>query len=159
MSEKVDISIPLSVITDKLYKSLASSGEPNAALIAKKIIENLELTEMGLSHLLQAYLGVEEQTPWVVGDECMVDPSEIHGWTCDVPKMREKGMLHKGYIKGKIKEIDFRKKKAINFEFEGVYITSAKIEEIRTLTQTVKISKLKSDQDLVLVRPDMAELL
>lgn len=154
MSKTVEIMVSLATIQEKLQDSLRKSGDPNADLIARKIIENLELTEMGLSQLLQAYLGIEEKTPWVVGDECLVDPEKIHRWNWDEDASIKKYPLHKGCIKGKIKELDLRKRSSVVFEFPAVSSGTEKI-----VTQRLNLDDIKSDLELTLVRPDMAELL
>lgn len=154
MKNQIDITVSIDVIYNKLYTTFSKAGEPQAEMLTRKIIENLKLTEMGISQLFQAYLGMEEQTPWVVGDECLINPESVSSWNWDKAATIEKYPLYKDHIKTKIKEIDFRKKRAVVIEFDGFYGGKEK-----KIAERVYLDDLKTDTDLALMRPDLAKLL
>ena len=109
MNKQVEITVSIDVIYNKLYTTFSKAGEPQAALLATKIIENLELTEMGISQLFQAYMGMEEVTPWVVGDECLVHPDDISSWNWDKPGTIEKYPLYKDHVRERLKILTFER--------------------------------------------------
>ena len=158
--EPVEIQIPIKLIQERLTNALVKGGEENGVLISKMIIENLEPTDMGISQMIMAFMGMEETTNWVVGDECMVHPDRISTWECDKEEMIKRGhSIHKDHIKGKIKNIDLRKKYAVTFEFNSLYKSSTGEITERKATQPTRLVDLKSDDDLKLVRPDLAGLM
>ena len=160
MKKSTEIYIPIKLIQERLTKALVKGGEENAVLISKMIIKNLEHSDVGISQLTMAFMGMEETTNWVIGDECMVHPDRISTWECDTKEMLEKGhSIHKGHVKGVIKSIDMQKKYNVAFEFQGLYKSSTGDIVERKITQPLKLEDLKSDEDLKLVRPDIASLI
>lgn len=157
MKKDIEIQISLDVIKQKLKIALEKGGEPHAELVTKIMVENLELTEMGISQLLMAFMGIERQISWVVGDECMVHPDKITSYSWERDLTEKAVPFYKGYVKGKILTIDLRKKKSITFGFTGIYSTNS--TAVSDLKHDVTVSDLKSDDDLKLVRPDLASLM
>ena len=158
MDKQVEIPISLSIIKDRLKNIFKSGGEPYPDLVTDVIIDNLETTEKGLTQLLLAFMGIQEKTAWVVGDECMVYPDKIPSYYYERKETEEAGLLYKGHLKGTIMDIDFTKKKSIKFRFRGMYKSGAKIEE-RDIDHDIAVEDLRSDHDLVLKRPDIADIL
>lgn len=157
MKKDIEIQISLDVVKQKLKSALEKGGEPHAELITKMIVENLEISEMGISQLLLAFMGIEETTSWVVGDECMVHPDKISSYSWERDLTEKAVPFYKGHVKGKITAINLRKKKPVTFGFTGIYSTNS--TTVRDLSVDLKLSELKSDEDLKLVRPDLASLM
>lgn len=149
MKEEVEIQISPELIQQRLRAILEKGGEPNAELVSLMIVDNLVTTDMGISQLVYAFLGIEEKLPWLVGDIVMVDASKIHSWDCEKDEMIKKGYsIHKGHFVGKIKEIDMRKRHSITFEFDGLYKPSSGIIEERKCNTRLSPSSLKFPKDL-----------
>lgn len=153
MKKQVDISIPLSVIEDKIRQVFEKAGDPNASLISKIIAENLETTEVGISQTLLAFMGIEETTPWREGDECLVEPEKISSWIFDRKATEAAGLYYKGHIKARIKSINLRKKRAVTIEFDAI-----DVGKMRKCNSEVALNEIKFEKELVLTRPDLADL-
>lgn len=154
MSEHIKLDIPISIIKERLRKVFEKSGEQHSELIIHKILSNLELTEMGLSQLLMAFMGYDEKTDWVIGDECLIHQDRISSWNCDKKETFEKYPLYKDHVKAKIKVIDFRRRRPVTVEFQGIYGGNDKL-----VSESAHLVDLKSEAGLALVRPGLANLL
>jgi len=161
MADKaVDLQVPISLIKQMLKEVFAAGKHPHSELLAKIIVNNLDTTEMGLSQTIMAFMGIEETTKWVVGDETMINPKDIYAWGVDKDLMKSEGMLHKGHIKGTIEEINMHKKRGVTFKYEGASKDSTTGEIKRKIeNDTVRLADLKSDEDLILKRPDIASMI
>lgn len=159
METHSELLMSLATIKEKLMKTLSKGGEPHAELISKQIIENLSTTEMGLTHLIYAFMGIEEKLKWVVGDECMVPIKGISSWGSDFAAMDREGMIQHGHVKCTIANINLRKKRSVTVKFDGIYTLSTGPEERRSISAAVHASSLVPKSDLKLERPDIADLL
>lgn len=144
MSKQAEIKIPLGVLEKQLLEKL--NNVPYAKLISKVIISNLEPTERGISQLFMAFMGMEDTTPWLVGDEALIAPKDIHSWVCEKNEMIERKIsIHKGKFKVTIKNIDMNRTDNIYITFLGLYGT---LYEEKQIEQWVKADELIFDLDL-----------
>lgn len=160
MNKQIEITMALSTIEKRILDALKNGNTPHSQLIAKTIVENLDTTEMGLSQLLLSFMGIEETCAWAIGDECLVHLDKLSSWRMEKEEMKSWDKLHKGHVKGKITEIDLRKKRAITFEFDGLYKSSGNlVSEVKKLEERVTVDIIKRDADLLLMRPDVSTLI
>jgi len=160
MNKQIEITMALSTVEKRVSDALTNGNTPHSKLIAKVIVENLDTTEMGLSQLLLSFMGIEETCAWAIGDECLVHLDKLSSWRMEKEEMRSWDKLHKGHVKGKIIEIDLRKKRAITFEFDGLYKSTGNQEsEVKKLEERVTVDVIKRDADLALARPNISTLI
>jgi hypothetical protein len=149
MKKEIKITMSPDVIKKMLEKSFRTAGELHAELIARMIVDNLATTEMGISQLIFAYMGVEEKLPWLVGDQCLVNPDYISGYYCDKDGMIAiKHNMHKGMFIAKITDIEMTKERNIKFEFEGFEKNSKGEKKVVTVTGSAPASTIKLVLDL-----------
>ena len=156
MKKPIKIEVNPDLVRTRLTQALANGGEPQAELVAKKIVEHLEMTEMGMTQLIFAFMGIEEKCNWIVGDECMVHLDVLTSWDFDREKTIKEGLVHGNHIKGMITNIDMRKKKPIEFTYNAYYAaTSPDVREIKTW---INIQAVTREPDMLLARPGVADI-
>jgi hypothetical protein len=122
------------VSMDQLIKRLEDcfvKNLPNRSLIAETIINNLVLTEMGLSHLYNAFSGIKPYIHVKIDDEVLVPWDSLPTWRLDKKLMMEKGyLIKKDYVRATIKSIDLSKRDSIEIEYKYPNSSSIENEEL-----------------------------
>ena len=150
MKRTADIKVPLALLEKQLQEMLQND---NAKLIAKIIISNLAGTEVGLSQLLMAFMGMKEEAKWLIGDELLLDPKHLRSWEIDKDDMVEKKMsMHKNKFKVTIKAIDMTKLNNMRVVFPGIYNGTT-----REIDVSVSQDKLEFDIDLNISPQDVGD--
>ena len=97
MSNKdyIQVKIHKEQIRTQLKKMLSSE---HSDLISQVIIDNLSVTEVGLSQLYKSFSGLKDEFKFKVGQKVLVNQSSLHTWRIDYEKMTEAGMIKQGQI-------------------------------------------------------------
>lgn len=82
-------------IRTQLKKMLSSEYSD---LISQVIVDNLSVTEVGLSQLYKSFSGLKDEFKFKVGQKVLVNESNLYSWRIDKEKMAEAGMLKQGKI-------------------------------------------------------------
>lgn len=90
-------NINVSISTDELKQALLKcfAKHEHKEIIVNVIIGTLNQTEMGLSHLYKALLGVEPQSKLKIGDKVLANLQNLPTWRIDKDKTLANGLLDK----------------------------------------------------------------
>jgi len=73
-------------------------GSEYSDLISQVIVDNLSVTEVGLSQLYKSFSGLKDEFKFKVGQKVLLNKSNLYSWRIDEGKMMEAGMLKQGRI-------------------------------------------------------------
>ena len=141
MEEVVNITITKEQIFKKLKSILKSE---HAHLISKIIIDNLAITEVGLSQLYKSFTGVEDTVDFRLGDEVYVEWNQLNTWRFNKDKMIANGLLEQGVVRCTIIEINMCRNCSI--QISHPYYRDAD-DEIQTDTSWVSPNKITPADD------------
>lgn len=112
------------VSMEQLIKKLEDCFDKNLlnrSLIAKTIITNLGPTEMGLSHLYNAFSGIEPNVHVKIGDEVLIAWDHLPTWRINKTAMLDnKYIIKKHYVKGTVENIDYTKRDCIEVAYNYI---------------------------------------
>ncbi len=118
--EKIQTYVQVRVSAEQIEKRLLDCLDmhiPNRTLIAKVIIENLTMTDLGLAQLYNAFSGIKPEVHVKIGDDVLVEYKNL-SWRMNKPRMEEAGMIYKKkYVKGVVHDIDLRKTDSIGIQY------------------------------------------
>lgn len=85
---------------------LARITGPHAEKIVEVILGHVDRQDLFVSQTIQAMNGILPSCKVKVGEEVMVKADAISSYRMNLEKMQEQKMLHQGYIKGVVQEIN-----------------------------------------------------
>jgi len=141
MEEVVNISITKEQIFKKLKSILKNE---HAHLISKIIIDNLAITEVGLSQLYKSFTGVEDTIDFRLGDEVYVKYESLNTWRLSKDKMIANGLLVQGVVRCTIDEINMQRNNSVKISHPYYRDTD---DEIQTDTSWVSPTKITPADD------------
>jgi len=103
MKDYINIEIELNDIKKLLKKSLIG---PNVDIIADVVIGNLSKSHHGYKHLYKALNGISSDVKLKVGTSVLINKDRIYNSSVDWDKMESENMIHQGFIKACITNID-----------------------------------------------------
>ncbi len=115
MSKDVTITVSMEQIKRALQKLIKSE---HSKLIANVIVDNLSITDRGLSQLYNAFTGIEETCPYKIGQEILADVHALSSWRFDKPAMIEAGIIVNNKMKCGIMEIDMLKNSCLHVKYK-----------------------------------------
>lgn len=96
-------------------------GTPHAALIAETIVDGLADSEMGLSHLYNAFSGLKPSVHVKIGDDVLIPWDNMPTWRMNKDKMREAGLLVKEtLVKAVVVDINHNRRESIQVRYERI---------------------------------------
>ena len=120
----------------------------HASLIAETIISHLDLTDLGLSQLMGAIVGLKKNTEYKLLDEVYIPIERLARWRINKENMKKENMMHKDLILCKIVAIDLRKHENIRVQYEFIRDNGEKEIESEFATKIEYIVS-KIDNDLI----------
>lgn len=116
----IEVRISVEQIKKKLIDCF-SKNTPFASLIADTIVDNISTTEMGLSHLYNAFSGVKPEVHVKIGDDVLVPWDNMPSWRMSKEKMQEAHMLkHDKYIKAVVEQINFTRRESVTVRYNSI---------------------------------------
>jgi hypothetical protein len=101
--DKITIEVTTEQIRAGLQKLIRSE---HSALITQQIIDNLSITDQGLSQLYQALSGVRPHFKFKVLDTVFIPFDSLATWRMNKENMTAANILFKDKVKGVIKQVD-----------------------------------------------------
>lgn len=135
-------NINVSISTDELKQALLKcfAKHEHKEIIVNVIIGTLNQTEIGLSHLYKALLGVEPQTKLKIGDKVLANFYTLPTWRMDKDKTLASGLIDKN-DNMVCTVMAINNYKSDNIEIEMTYMNS-KEDEFQKDTYPISDDKL-----------------
>lgn len=137
MTKSFSVEVTVQELELLLKNALKSS--PHSEILTKIIIHNLDTTQVGIVQLFKALNGIDNETKWKVGMNVLVNENNIYSSSIDKPKMKELGMIHKGWIKAHITSINIYNSYPVTVDI--IAISTSTGEEF-TNRQTVPLDSI-----------------
>lgn len=118
MNKDVTITVTIDQIKQALQKLIKSE---HSKLIANVIVDNLSVTDRGLSQLYNAFTGVQDICPYKIGQEVLVDVHALSSWRFDKKAMKDANIIINDKIKCSITDIDMLRNTCIHVKY--TYLT------------------------------------
>lgn len=116
----IELKISVEQLENILIKSI-KLNTPHRELIAKTILHSLSHTEMGMTHLYNAFVGIEYHYHVKIGDRVLVKFENLPTWRMNKDHTQEAGLLIKGeYMMGVVSDINQERIEGVQISFHYV---------------------------------------
>jgi len=138
-----DITLTVSIDELALLLNKAFLKNPYKDILTKIIIGNLDTTSVGLNQLFKALNGIDNNIKWKIGMNVLVKENMLYSSSIDKAKMKENGMIHQGWFKAHIYNIDLYNSYPISIKFYVINNNEEKVEH----TQTVSLDYITEGEE------------